>query len=177
MAILNSTDGSNVFFTDEFGTHSVPLGAVLLAALQDVEANAPNNGDTLVFNAAAKMWLNSPSSGGGVAPLVLTPITAAGAVNPSVAANYIITPASAIALTLSAPVAGLPSAGGDDGKIITIQTNTPGTATLTTSGLFDSGFSASVNLASFAAFAGALIVIMAYQARWKVRSLNGVTMS
>src|ERR1700693_3841813 len=115
MAILNSTDGSNVFFTDEFGTHSVPLGAVLLAALQDVEANAPNNGDTLVFNAAAKMWLNSPSSGGGVAPLVLTPITAAGAVNPSVAANYIITPASAIALTLSAPVAGLPSAGGEIG--------------------------------------------------------------
>jgi hypothetical protein len=66
MATLTSTDGILVTYSDEFGSHQVPLGAVLLAALQDVAVNAPNNGDVLTFNAAAKQWLNQAASGGSV---------------------------------------------------------------------------------------------------------------
>jgi hypothetical protein len=65
MATLTSTDGILITYSDEFGSHQVPLGAVLLAALQDVALLAPNNGDLLTYNAAAAKWLNAPAPASG----------------------------------------------------------------------------------------------------------------
>ena len=107
-------------------------------------------------------------------PFVL--LASSGAVPPHNAQRYIITLASAASLTLAAPTAGGPGVG-DDGKMVSIISNTAFAHTLTATGLFNSGVSAAVNLATFAAFKGATIVLMAYQGRWDVFTLNGVVMS
>jgi hypothetical protein len=75
-------------------------------------------------------------------------------------------------MTLAAPTATT-----DDGKVITVTSNTANGHTITATGLFHSGVSAAVNLATFSAFAGATIILMAYQGKWQVLSLNGVVMS
>jgi hypothetical protein len=103
-------------------------------------------------------------------PFVL--LSGSGAVPAHSAQRYIITLASAASLTLAAPTVTT-----DDGNTITIISNTAFAHTLTATGLFNSGVSAAVNLATFAAFKGATIVLMAYQGRWDVVSLNGVVMS
>lgn len=103
--------------------------------------------------------------------LGLQVLSADGAVLPKVAATYVITKAGVAVLTLAAPTATT-----DDGKVITITSNTANAHTLTATGLFQTG-TATVNLATFAAFAGASITLMAYQAKWNVISLNAVVLS
>jgi hypothetical protein len=93
---------------------------------------------------------------------------------PLVPTVYQITKGSAFLGTLAAPVAGAQSAGGDDGKILYIFSTTAFAHTITATGLFQTG-SASVNLATYAAFAGAAITIMALNAKWVVISSVGVT--
>lgn len=103
-------------------------------------------------------------------PFVL--LSGSGAVPAHAAQRYIITLASAASLTLVAPTVTT-----DDGNTVTIISDTAFAHTLTATNLFNSGVSAAVNLATFAAFKGATIVLMAYQGRWDVVSLNGVVMS
>jgi hypothetical protein len=90
---------------------------------------------------------------------------------PLVPAIYQINKAGVLADTLAAPVAG---AANDDGKVIWIVSNTANAHTVTATGLYQSG-SASVNLATFAAFAGAGMQLMAFNAKWVVMSSVGVT--
>ncbi len=103
--------------------------------------------------------------------LGLQVLSASGAMLPHVAATYVITKAGVAALTLAAPTATT-----DDGKVIVITNSTANAHTLTATGLFSTG-TATVNLATFAAFAGSSITLMAYQAKWNVISLNAVVLT
>lgn len=98
------------------------------------------------------------------------------AIDPHTAGNYVITKAGVDAMTLAAPTAGAISAGGDDGKIIELSSNTANAHTLTATGLFECG-TASVNLATFAAQKGAGLRLMAYAGKWIVKSSVGITFS
>lgn len=101
----------------------------------------------------------------------LVALTTNGAINPSLSANYVITKAGVLADTLAAPTATT-----DDGKVILITSNTANAHTLTATGLLQTG-SASVNVATFAASAGAGLTLMAYQGKWNVLGSVGITFS
>lgn len=98
-------------------------------------------------------------------------LAASGAVPPHVGHTYVVTKAGVAALTLAAPTATT-----DDGIEITITSNTANAHTLTATGLFQCGTSA-VNLATFAAQAGAGLTLMAYQGKWNVIASVGITFS
>lgn len=102
---------------------------------------------------------------------VPTPLSVNGAIPVRPSANYIITKAGVLADTLAAPTAG-----SDDGVLLTITSNTANAHTITATGLLDSG-SAAVNLLTFAAFKGASVSLRAYQGRWQVVRTVGVTPS
>jgi hypothetical protein len=108
-------------------------------------------------------------SGGVVTPP--TALTTNGAIAPHTAATYVITKAGVLADTLAAPTAGT-----DDGLEIVITSGTANAHTLTATGLLNTG-SASVNVATFAAFAGAGITLMAYNGKWNVVASVGITFS
>ena len=95
----------------------------------------------------------NPTFRGTTEPPLL--LAASGAINPHQSATYVITLGSAAALTLAAPTAGT-----DDGVQITITSNTAYAHTLTATGLLQTG-TATVNLATLAAFAGASISLYA----------------
>jgi len=97
-------------------------------------------------------------------------IPASAALPVNVPGRSIITKAGVAALTLAAP------AKADDGMIVEIISTTAFAHTLTATGLFADG-AGHVNLATFAAFAGASIMLMAYQGLWYVKRAQGVTMS
>ena len=99
------------------------------------------------------------------------PITASGAIAPHTGHTYVITQASASAQTLAAPTAGT-----DDGIEITVTSASAYAHTITATGLLNTG-SASVNTATFAAFAGAGLCLMAYNGKWNVISQIGITFS
>ncbi len=82
-----------------------------------------------------------------------------------------LTKGSAAALTLAAPTATV-----DDFKIIVLTSNTAFAHVLTATGLLQTG-TATVNVATFAAFAGASLTLMAYQGKWNVISLNAVVLT
>lgn len=102
---------------------------------------------------------------------VLTALTTNGAIPPHTAATYVITKAGVLADTLAAPTVTT-----DDGLVIVVTSNTANAHTLTATGLFQCG-TASVNLATFAAQAGAGLTIMAYQGKWNVLASVGITFS
>ena len=101
----------------------------------------------------------------------ITAITASGAIAPSTPNEYVITKAGVAAMTLAAPVVGT-----DDGKQIEVSSNTAFAHTITATGLLQTG-PASVNVATFAAFAGATLTLMAYGGKWMVLNSNAVTFS
>lgn len=103
-------------------------------------------------------------------------ITTSGAVDPHTPAVYAITDAGVAALTLAAPTAGAQSAGGDDGVTINFYSTTAFAHTITATGLLQTG-SAAVNAATFAAFAGAGVTLVAYNGKWIVDNSVGVTFS
>jgi hypothetical protein len=85
--------------------------------------------------------------------------------------DYVITNAGVTALTLAAPLAT------DNGISISISSATAFAHTLTATGLLQTG-SAAVNVATFAAFAGATLSLRAYNLKWLVTSQNsGITFS
>lgn len=79
-------------------------------------------------------------------------------------------------MTLAAPAAGDSVSGGDDGKTIEVISQQASAHTITATGLFQDG-AGHVNTATFAAQLGANIKIQAYQGKWIVKSLQGVTMT
>lgn len=106
------------------------------------------------------------------APLAIpfTLITASGAIAPRASAQYVITKAGVAAMTLAAPTTTT-----DDGEEIIIYSNTAFAHTVTATGLLQTG-TASVNVATFAAFAGARLVLRAYAGKW-MASGTGITFS
>jgi hypothetical protein len=92
-------------------------------------------------------------------------------VNPSVPAFYMLTKGSAAAVTLPAPIVTT-----DDYKCIGFISNSAFAHVITATGLLNTG-SAAVNVGTFAAFAGANLVLMAYQGKWFVVSSAGNTFS
>jgi hypothetical protein len=99
-----------------------------------------------------------------------TVISASGAIPPNVPGRSIITKAGVAALTLAAPALA------DDGMKLEIISTTAQAHTITATGLFADG-AAHVNLATFAAQIGASLRLMAYQGKWYVLGVQGVTMS
>jgi hypothetical protein len=116
-------------------------------------------------------WVNYTSAQ-NTAPLYnpLQLLTTNGAL-PVTAGNYLITKAGVLADTLAAPTAG-----SQDGIIISISSTTANAHTLTATGLFQTG-TASVNLATFAAQAGAGLTLMSYNGKWIVLYSVGITFS
>lgn len=100
----------------------------------------------------------------------ITKITASGAV-PVVGGQNVITLGSAAALTLAAPTTPA-----QDGLTMEIQSSTAFAHTLTATGLLQTG-TASVNVATFAAQAGAGLNLMAFNGKWIVKSSVGITFS
>lgn len=88
----------------------------------------------------------------------------------------VITKGTAAALTIAAPVAGLPSAAtpGDDGKVLRIVSTTAAAHTVTTPA---NKLNGNKLTATFAAAAGDGITLIAYQGVWYVHSNNGITLS
>lgn len=104
-----------------------------------------------------------PASGTGTA------ITAPGAI-PLVGGTYTITNAAATALTLAAPTVA------QNGMTIHVISATAFAHTITATGLLQTG-SAAVNLATFAAFAGARVSFTAQNGKWMTSGAQGVTFS
>lgn len=98
-------------------------------------------------------------------------IAVSGAIPVRPGADYVITDAGIAALTLAAPTAG-----SDDGVTISIISSTAFAHTLTATGLLQTG-SASVNVATFAAFAGAGLTLKAFGGKWLVTASVGITFS
>lgn len=83
-----------------------------------------------------------------------------------------VTKAGVCAMTLAAPTAA------QEGTVIRVVSNTANAHTLTATGLIDDGVvGGSKNLATFAAFAGASIMLVAINLKWSVLSKNAVTIS
>jgi hypothetical protein len=152
--------GGNEHTTIGDGT-DVPVKVYVPAAqsVNSLEVRTP--AEALVF---------AVSAGGGITiPPAL--LAASGAISPHLADDYVITKAGVAAMTLAAPTAGT-----DDGVIIQISSATANAHTVTATGLLETG-SASVNVATFAAFAGAGLTLWAYNAKWIVLSAIGITFS
>ena len=98
-------------------------------------------------------------------------LTTNGAIPPHTPQTYVITKAGILADTLAAPTATV-----DDGVEITVVSTTANAHTITATGLLNVG-TASVNLATFAANAGAGLTLMAYQGKWYVLCSVGITFS
>ncbi len=143
-----------------FGAGTDTIDDVLTAT----GVNVPGKSTAVFWCPVAGKWYQTNRSFLG-----LQVLSADGAVLPRVAATYVVTKAGVALLTLAAPTATT-----DDGKIIVITSGTANAHTLTATGLFNTG-AAEVNLATFAAFAGAGVTLMAYQAKWNVISSVGVT--
>lgn len=101
---------------------------------------------------------------------------AADAIPAHSAGRYYVNGAGVDAMTLAAPNAGDSSTGGDDGKEIEVISQKNSAHTITATGLFQDG-AGHVNLATFAAQLGANIKLQAFNGKWVVKSLQGVTMT
>jgi hypothetical protein len=140
-----------------------------LNAIIDAVNNLTGNGTANPVVGTTGTFSGVVTSAGNTDTLVA--LTTNGAINPNLAANYVITKAGVLADTLAAPTATT-----DDGKVILITSNTANAHTLTATGLLQTG-SASVNVATFAANAGAGLTLMAYQGKWNVLGSVGITFS
>jgi hypothetical protein len=128
-------------------------------------ASSPGTGYRCVTGGTGATAVFVPADGSAT---VLT-LSADGAINPHQSATYVVTKASAAALTLAAPTATT-----DDGVTITVTSNTAAAHVITATGLLQTG-SASVNTATFAAQKGASITLMAYQGKWNVLNSTAIT--
>ncbi len=104
-----------------------------------------------------------------LAPVLLD---ASGAI-PLIGGAFMITKTGSLAaLTLAAPSAS------QNGLINVISSNTAFAHTITATGLFQNGVTGGAkNTATFAAFAGASITLMAYEGKWNVISANLVAVA
>ena len=93
---------------------------------------------------------------------------ASGAIPPNRSHRYLITKAGVAALTLAAPTA--------DNLRLEIRSTTAFAHTLTATGLLQTG-AAATDLATFAAFGGAGLILASYNGKWMVMDQIGITFS
>lgn len=98
-------------------------------------------------------------------------VGAADSIDPHTSANYMVNSSGVDAMVLAAPTAY-----DDDGKVLRFISTGAHAHTITATGLLKTG-SASVNVATFAAQAGAMLALMAYQGLWYVLQEVGITFS
>ena len=118
-------------------------------------------------SAAASVFNTTIGAASGAIPL------------PALGTTYFLTKAGVAAMTLAAPTAGTPQAGqagGQDGLVVRVISTTAYAHTITATGLLQTG-SASVNVATFAAYAGASVTLMAYNGKWITIAATGTTFS
>lgn len=153
----------------------MPAPATLVALVNEGAFDSTNkNAVNTALTAVNASFANLSAGTLPLAAVTYGPITALttnGAIAPSTPAVYNITKAGVLADTLAAPVAVT-----DDGKVIIVFSTTANAHTVTATGLFQVG-TASVNLATFAAQAGAGFTIMANNAKWVLLASNGITFS
>src|SRR6185437_4328756 len=118
---------------------------------------------------ATRLSSSSPDEGTAIAKfddaLGVTVLSADGA-SPK-EGNVFITKGSAAAITLATPTAGLPSAGGDDGKTLTIVSTTAFAHVVTTAAnKIADGSTTTKDTLTFAAHAGSCAKLVAYNALW-----------
>ncbi len=144
-----------------YGAAAGKVSAVVNANLEGIAMEAASvDGDVIEV-----MSLNAPVAN------VVTAYSANGAL--AVAGGTdVITKTSAAAMTLAAPTAA------QDGLIKRVVSSTAFAHTITATGLIDDGVTGgSKTTATFAAFAGASIELVAYNGKWNVLSKNVVTVS
>lgn len=107
--------------------------------------------------------------------IVPTVVSADGAI-PVTPGVYSVTKGSAAALTLAAPTAGDPSAGGDDGARIIVVSETAFAHVITCASVGFNGKAAS-GTATFAAAKGNGVTLTARNGQWWVLSNVGVTIA
>lgn len=106
------------------------------------------------------------------APVVPTTYTASGAITVAFGNNIIAKTGSLAAMTLAAPTTA------QNGTVMRITSSTAFAHTITATGLFDNGVTGgSKNTATFAAFPGASITVMAVGGKWNVLALQNVTVA
>lgn len=110
--------------------------------------------------------LNSPVSN------VVTLASASGAITPAGGTVVITKTGSLAAMTLAAPTAA------QNGMILRVTSATAFAHTVTATSLIDDGVTGgSKTTATFAAFAGASMELMAYEGKWHTLSLKAVTVA
>lgn len=119
------------------------------------------------IDAVTNQLVTGTGSSGTGSTATVTLLSVDGAV-PVASGLYAITKASAAALTLAAPTAA------QNGLTINIVSRTAFAHVLTATGLLNTG-SAAVNVATFAAFAGANLTLRADTLKWNVVSQVGIT--
>ena len=86
-----------------------------------------------------------------------------------------ITASSAAAMILALPVAGLPSAGGDDGRKLVINSTTANAHTVTTP---SNGINGNHHVATFGGAVTDSLELVAYNGKWRtVGTPSGITIS
>jgi hypothetical protein len=86
-----------------------------------------------------------------------------------------ITKAGVAAMTLALPNAGLPSAGGDDGRVLVINSTTAHAHTVTTPG---NGINGNTHIATFSGDVTDSLELVAYNGAWRtVSTPSGITLS
>ena len=115
--------------------------------------------------------LTAPVLTAAIVTPAVTTITGDGAI--TIASGVVkLTKGSAAAITLAAPTSG------QEGTRITVISNTAFAHVITATGLNDDGVvGGSKNTATFAAFAGAAITLVAIGLKWSVESLKVVTVA
>lgn len=130
----------------------------------DIYVDAVTNALTYGTGASGTATAIVQATGIAIAPFI---ISADGAI-PIVNGTYVITKGSAAALTLAAPTAA------QAGTELIITSRTAFAHVITATGLLNTG-SANVNVATYAAFAGASVTLVADNLKWNVIAQIGIT--
>lgn len=161
-------------------TRTTPVAGaafVLMNEAGTVGAYVDRNGNLVT----GQPGLKAGQQGSPATPLgtsVQNVYSASGAISVASQTAVITKTGSLAAMTLAAPVAGAPSAGGQDGTRIRITTTTAFAHTVTATTLVNDGATGVPHTTiTFAAFAGASIELEAYNGLWNVISKNAATVS
>lgn len=123
-----------------------------------------------------KIATNSPDASTNVGKLDLGYENLAGDGTVSIKdGREVISKATAAAITLPPPTAGLPTAGGDDGKELTIVSSTAAAHVITCSQGFNG--KGSSGTATFAASKGSSVTLVAFNGQWYVSANVGATLA
>jgi hypothetical protein len=151
------TEGANVY-----GAASGKISAVANGNLEGIAKEAAAaDGDVIEVQPFSTVNVNGITLASANGAIALVPGTV-----------VITKTGSLAAMTLAAPTAA------QNGLILRITSSTAFAHTVTATGLFDDGVTGgSKTTATFAAFAGASMAVMAYEGKWHTLSLKAVTVA